>query len=54
MDNVSEKLVIRNVGMMLSGKIEAQIIDADCVIAIDGKITAFARRLILIPRVLAR
>lgn len=33
------KLVIRNIGLMLSGKIEQPILDADCLIAIDGKIT---------------
>ncbi|MDQ7070392.1 MAG: amidohydrolase family protein [Rhodobacterales bacterium] len=33
------KLVIRNIGLMLSGKMEAAILDADCLIAIDGKIT---------------
>jgi len=34
-------LVIRNIGLMLSGKIEAPISEGDCVIAIDGKIAAF-------------
>lgn len=33
------KTVIKNVGLMLSGKIEAPIADADCIIAVDGKIT---------------
>lgn len=33
------KLVIRNIGLMLSGKMEAAILDADCLIAIGGKIT---------------
>ena len=32
------KLVIRNIGLMLSGKLEEPIFDADCLIAIDGKI----------------
>ena len=31
--------VIKNIGLMLSGKIEAPIADADCIIAMDGKIT---------------
>ncbi|MDQ2090162.1 amidohydrolase family protein [Marimonas arenosa] len=33
------KLVIRNVGMILSGKMEEPILDGDCVVAVDGKIT---------------
>ncbi|MCW1920291.1 amidohydrolase family protein [Rhodobacter sp. KR11] len=37
------KLVIRNVGLMLSGRMEAPILDADCLIAMDGKITAWGR-----------
>ncbi|MCI2394844.1 amidohydrolase family protein [Aliiroseovarius sediminis] len=35
------KLVIKNIGLILTGKIEAPIADGDCVIAIDGKISAF-------------
>jgi len=34
------KLVIRNIGLMLSGALEAPILDADCVVAIDGRIAA--------------
>lgn len=34
------KLVIRNIGMILSGKMEEPILDGDCVLAIDGKISA--------------
>lgn len=37
----THKLVIRNIGLMLSGKIEAPIYDADCLIAVGGKITAW-------------
>jgi enamidase len=37
------KLVIRNIGLMLSGAIEAPILDADCLVAVDGKITAIGR-----------
>ena len=33
---MAEKLVIKNVGTMLSGAMEAPILDADTVIAIDG------------------
>jgi enamidase len=34
------KLVIKNIRLILSGKIEAPFIDGDCIIAVDGKITA--------------
>lgn len=34
------KLVIRNIGMILSGKLEQPILDGDCLIAEDGIITA--------------
>jgi len=30
------KLVVRNIGLMLTGKLEAPIDDADCLIAVDG------------------
>lgn len=36
-----QKLVVRNIGLMLSGKMEDPILDADCIIAIDGKIAEF-------------
>jgi enamidase len=35
------KLLIKNIGLMLSGDLDAPILDADCLIAEDGKITAF-------------
>lgn len=35
------KLVIRNIGQILSGKLEEPIFDGDCLIAVDGKITAW-------------
>lgn len=35
------KLVIRNIGQILSGKLEEPIFDGDCLIAEDGKITAW-------------
>jgi enamidase len=41
MNTFSKKLVIRNIGLILTGKIEAPIADGDCVIAIDGRISAF-------------
>ena len=37
------KLVIRNIGLLLSGDLENPILDADTVIAIDGKITAIGK-----------
>jgi len=40
-ENESNKLVIRNIGLLLSGKMEDPILDADCLIAIDGKITGW-------------
>ena len=36
----SGKLVIKNVGLMLSGDITAPILDADAIVASDGRITA--------------
>ena len=38
---MGEKLVIKNIGMILSGKIEEPIFDGDCMIAVDGKISAW-------------
>ena len=35
------KLVIRNIGLLLSGLLEQPILDGDCLVAIDGRITAF-------------
>ncbi len=37
------KLVIRNVGLMLSGDIDRPILDADTVVAVDGLITAVGK-----------
>ena len=34
------KLVIRNIGMILSGKMEEPLLDGDCVVAEDGRISA--------------
>ena len=39
----SGKVVIRNVGLMLSGDIDRPILDADTVIVVDGRITAVGR-----------
>ena len=38
-----QKLVIKNIGQILSGKLEEPLVDGDCVIAIDGRITAIGR-----------
>ncbi len=37
------KLVIRNIGLFLSGRMEEPMLDADCLIALDGKITAWGK-----------
>ena len=37
------KLVIRNVGLLLSGDLERPILDADTVVAVDGLITAVGK-----------
>src|SRR3984893_5815541 len=37
------KLVIRNIGLVLSGAMEKPILDTDTVVAEDGKITAIGR-----------
>ena len=40
MENLKNKLVIKNIGMILSGKLEQPILDGDCIVCIDGKISA--------------
>ncbi|PKP85434.1 MAG: Enamidase, partial [Alphaproteobacteria bacterium HGW-Alphaproteobacteria-2] len=40
---MGERLVIRNVGLMLSGRMEEPILDADCILAVDGRIKAIGR-----------
>jgi enamidase len=37
------KLVIRNVGLMLSGRIEEPILEADCLVAENGRISGWGR-----------
>ena len=39
METRPDKLVVRNIGLLLSGMMENPILDGDCVIAQDGKIT---------------
>jgi enamidase len=38
------RLVIRNIGLLLSGDLEQPILDADTVVAVDGKITAVGKQ----------
>lgn len=40
MGTSENKLVIKNIGMILSGKLEQPILDGDCIVCIDGKISA--------------
>ncbi|MFC3229688.1 amidohydrolase family protein [Marinibaculum pumilum] len=37
------KLLVRNIGLMLSGRLEQPILDADCILAVDGRIAAIGR-----------
>ena len=37
------KLVIRNIGLLLSGALEKPILDADTIVAENGKITGIGR-----------
>ena len=43
MSDAPQKLVIRNIGLMLSGKMEAPIYEADCIIAYANKIAEWGR-----------
>ncbi len=43
MSEESQKTVIRNVGLMLSGDLDNPVLDADTVIAVDGRITAIGK-----------
>jgi enamidase len=40
---MGDKLVIKNIGMILSGKMEEPIFDGDCLIAHDGKIQSWGK-----------
>lgn len=40
---MAERLVIRNIGLMLSGRMEEPILDADCILAEGGRIKAIGR-----------
>ncbi|MGI9483244.1 MAG: amidohydrolase family protein [Hyphomicrobiales bacterium] len=37
------KLVVKNIGLILSGKLEQPILDGDCIVAVDGIITAIGK-----------
>ncbi len=41
--SVTGKLVIRNIGTLLSGALERPLLDADTIVAVDGRISAFGR-----------
>jgi enamidase len=43
MGNSPQKLVIRNIGLLLTGALENPIADADTVVAVNGRITAVGR-----------
>ena len=43
MPDTPAKLVIRNIGLFLSGRIEEPVLDADCLIAIDGRIAGWGK-----------
>ena len=40
---MTAKLVIRNVGSILSGRLEEPLLDGDCLVALDGRIEAWGR-----------
>ncbi len=40
MSEVVHKLVIRNIAQILSGKLEQPLIDGNCIVAVDGRISA--------------
>ena len=39
----ADKLVVKNIGMVLSGALESPVIEADTVVAVDGRISQFGR-----------
>ena len=45
--NRGKKLVIRNIGLLLSGDLEQPILDADAIVAIDGVIRAMGKEKLL-------
>ncbi|WP_149758580.1 amidohydrolase family protein [Roseivivax sediminis] len=49
MDERAQKLVVRNVGLMLSGRMEEPILDADTLVAEGGRITGIGKEADLDP-----
>jgi enamidase len=43
MSETPAKLVIRNIGLFLSGRMEEPVLDADCLIAVNGRITEWGK-----------
>ena len=43
MEKKPKKLVVKNIGLMLSGALEAPIIDGDAIVAVGGRIAGFGR-----------
>lgn len=43
MQDDKKKLVIKNIGQILSGKLEEPLIDGDCIVCIDGQINAIGQ-----------
>ncbi len=43
MEKKPHKLVVKNIGLMLSGALEAPIIDGDAIVAVGGRIAGFGR-----------
>src|SRR5215475_11495512 len=41
--NKPHRLVIRNIGLLLSGDLDQPILDADSVVAVDGRIVALGK-----------
>lgn len=39
----THKLVVRNIGLLLSGRLEEPVLDADCVVAVGGRIAQIGR-----------
>ena len=37
------KTVVRNIGLMLSGDLAQPILDANCIVAVDGRIDSFGK-----------
>ena len=42
-DSDTDKLIVRNIGLLLSGDIEQPILDADAIVCLDGRIQWIGR-----------